>query len=222
VVKQIYIKLNENPKKVKLFFIVFYSVGIVGMLLPSLKELFKALIPFALLISILTVAVFHSGKWDLKTVMVFLFIFLSGFFIEVAGVTTGLIFGNYTYGNTLGLQIFDTPLIIGMNWLLLSYVSHTALSNYKTNVFVKVITAAFLMVIYDLVLEQVAPALDMWQWENSGVPLQNYFSWFIISIVFQSLLNVTGINTSNRFAAFIFIVQFLFFLAITIGNLLIH
>jgi putative membrane protein len=37
--------------------------------------------------------------------------------LEVVGVKTGLIFGEYKYGSTLGIKLFEVPLIIGFNWV---------------------------------------------------------------------------------------------------------
>jgi putative membrane protein len=45
---------------------------------------------------------------------------VAGFFIEAIGVNTGLIFGNYVYKTTLGWKFLETPLIIGVNWILLT------------------------------------------------------------------------------------------------------
>ena len=53
----------------------------------------------------------------LKTILV---VFIIGYFIEVLGVRFKFIFGEYFYGETLGLKILNTPLIMGVNWLSLS------------------------------------------------------------------------------------------------------
>ena len=43
--------------------------------------------------------------------------FLWGLLAEIIGVQTGILFGSYAYGETLGLKIFGAPLVIGLNWV---------------------------------------------------------------------------------------------------------
>ena len=68
------------------------------------------------------------------------------------------------------------------------------------------------MVVYDIVLEQVAPKIDMWKWDNDFIPLQNYLAWFFIAIAFHSFIKILKVNTENALARLILICQFLFFL----------
>ncbi|HQG57357.1 MAG TPA: carotenoid biosynthesis protein, partial [Bacteroidales bacterium] len=67
------------------------------------------------------------------------------------------------------------------------------------------------MLAYDIVLEQVAPKMDMWSWHNSEVPLRNYIAWYIIAFSFVLILKAFRIKTSNPLSAILFICQFLFF-----------
>jgi putative membrane protein len=136
--------------------------------------------------------------------------------IESIGVNTGLIFGEYVYGETLGYQIFETPLIIGMNWLFLVYVSSSLTGKIISGKFISFLFPPVLMVVYDLVLEQVAPDLGMWNWNNEVIPLQNYIAWFVVALLFVLVFRLFNIKTSNKIAPLIFILQFLFFLSLMI------
>jgi bisanhydrobacterioruberin hydratase len=162
---------------------------------------------------------FHEAKWELKTLAAFVLVYISGFVIESVGVNTGLIFGEYIYGKTLGYQIFETPLIIGMNWLFLVYVSSSLTERLNSGRFISFLLPPVLMVIYDLVLEQVAPDLGMWNWKNEVIPLQNYIAWFVVAFIFVLVFGLFNIKTSNKIAPLIFILQFLFFLLLMIFKL---
>lgn len=205
--------IRKNIKITGSILIIFYTVGIVGIANQSTASLFTSLTPFALLLSAFLIAIYHE-KFDLKTIGTFALIYLLGFMSEERGVNTGLIFGNYSYGDTLGIRINGTPLIIGLNWLMLTYLTASIVDNFKLNVFLKIISAALLMLIYDIVLEQLAPKLDMWTWENNVVPIQNYVAWFILAVVFQSVLKIRGITVRNKISTLVFSVQFLFFLTL--------
>jgi len=204
--------IANKQKETKLFFIVFYVVGILGMLIPATYSLFLKLIPFALILSFAGLAMFHPNKWDKKSLAIFFGIFFIGYLIEVVGVNTGLIFGNYQYGNSLGFSILNTPLIIGLNWLFLIYATSSVLEKFKINNLVKISLASVMMVLYDIVLEQVAPKIDMWYWKENHIPLQNYLAWFIVSFFFHSIIKAFKIQTQNKLALLILICQFLFFL----------
>jgi putative membrane protein len=142
---------NLNFKKTAGFFVIFYSVGIAGMLLPFSFPLFVKLIPVALLLSSVALVFFHS-TFNTKTLAVFTFIYLIGFFVEVLGVNTGIIFGNYIYGEGLGTKVFNTPLIIGLNWLLLVYITASVLENKKLLVPIKIILGDAMMLGYDMII----------------------------------------------------------------------
>ncbi len=132
-------------------------------------------------------------------------------FSEVTGVNTGLVFGHYKYGSGLGFKLFETPLLIGVNWLFLTYASASMLRGFKVNQNLVVILAPLLMLAYDLVLEQVAPKMDMWAWQNDVIPLQNYVAWFVIAFIFVALLRIFKINLENRISKVLLACQFVFF-----------
>lgn len=207
--------LDLNFSKTAGFFVVFYIVGIAGMLLPFSFLLFVKLIPVALLLSSIALAFFHK-IFNSKTLLVFISIYIIGFFVEVAGVNTGLIFGDYIYGESLGIKLFNTPLIIGLNWLLLVYITASVLELSKLTMLLKILFGAFLMLGYDLIIEQIAPILDMWTWQNNKVPVKNYVTWFLLALVFHTAIQVFKINTKNKLAPVILVCQILFFLVLLI------
>jgi len=203
-------------REIKIFYAIFYLVGVLGLSFPETRPLFIRLVPFALILGFAGVLLFHEAKWNLKTLTAFFLVYISGFVIESIGVNTGLIFGEYIYGKTLGFQIFETPLIIGMNWLFLVYVSSSLTEKMKSGKFISFLLPPVLMVVYDLVLEQVAPDLGMWNWKNEVIPLQNYIAWFVVAFIFVLVFRLLNIRTSNKIAPMIFILQFLFFLSLMI------
>jgi len=213
--------MNLYPKnklalpEVRKFILIFYIVGLLGFIFPFSKEIFIQITPFALLLSIYLLAVYHT-EYTGKSVLIFVVIFLLGYLIEVAGVNTGLIFGSYKYGNGLGIKLFGAPLLIGLNWLFLTYTAISILQNLKLRSGLTIVLAPLLMVIYDLILEQLAPKMDMWSWQNSVVPLKNYVVWYLTAFIFVSLIKIFKIDTKNPMAALLFLSQFVFFVLLYI------
>jgi putative membrane protein len=66
------------------------------------------------------------------------------------------------------------------------------------------------------VLEQVAPKLDMWYWQDSVAPVQNYIVWYVLSLIFVILLDIFKVDTRNSVAKVIFLCQFIFFIVLYI------
>ncbi|MBK7882949.1 MAG: carotenoid biosynthesis protein [Chitinophagaceae bacterium] len=42
-----------------------------------------------------------------------------GIAVEIIGVKTGFLFGNYSYGIVLGPKIQSVPILIGINWFII-------------------------------------------------------------------------------------------------------
>jgi bisanhydrobacterioruberin hydratase len=205
------LKFKTRIKETKFFFILFYTVGLIGLILPQTFPLFIKLTPIALILSFVCLIIFHEHKIDRKTVLFFLGVFILSFVIELIGVNTGIVFGHYQYGKGLGFKIFNTPLIIGINWLLLVYASANIVGKFKLNYFFMIIAASSLMLVYDIVLEQLSSKLAMWSWKNHTIPFKNYAAWFIIAFLFNLGIKAFKINTENKISPTIFLCQFMFF-----------
>ena len=203
--------LEQHVKFVAAFLAIFYTVGVLGLSFAFSFNYFVKLTPLALLLSFVILLFYHK-RFTIKTGLIFTLIFLIGFGVELIGVQTKMIFGSYIYGDSLGLKILDTPLIIGLNWLLLVYLANSVLNGLKLNTAVKIFFASLILLAYDMILEQVAPLIHMWSWENETVPLQNYLAWFVLALVLSGLLSWGNINLKNRIAPVILICQSLFFI----------
>lgn len=205
-----------HVREVRAFFLLFYSVGVAGLIFPATRDLFRDLITPALLLSFGALLAYQPSLRSRRVLLFFLFVWTAGFLVEMAGVNTGRIFGSYQYGSGLGWKINGTPLMIGINWLLLTLffadlVERTGLRGWESP-----FLAALGMIVYDLLLEQAAPELDMWHWAHDTIPLQNYFSWFLLALIFQLLLKAFRIPVRNPLAPILLLCQFLFFLVLVI------
>ena len=208
--------------EVRKFLLIFYVVGLVGFAIPWTSFLFVELTQWALLLNMFLLVRFHPQKADRKGLLMYLSVFVFGFAVEVIGVNTGMIFGQYTYGDGLGIKVLNTPLLIGVNWLMLSYCWVSVLTSLKVPAFVKALIGAFGMLVYDVVMEQSAPFLDMWYWHLSVIPLQNYVAWFVIALAFQAVFYLFRVIHYNPLAKMVLVCQFLFFAGLAIIQLLGH
>jgi putative membrane protein len=83
----------------------------------------------------------------------------------------------------LGPKIFGVPWLIGVNWALLTYASSSVAKFFSNNRFFAVTIGALLMLGIDVLLEQVAPKFDFWEFEGGVAPLQNYLGWFAVALL---------------------------------------
>ena len=203
--------IRNRPLLVSLFFVVIYTVGVVGLIVPFTKSLLVELTFLVLLITSIALFVFHRSIKPKRDLAVFAIIFLSGIVVEIVGVKTGLIFGSYHYGNSLGPKILGTPIIIGLNWLFLTYAAASISEKISSKTAIQILATPTIMLIYDLVLEQLAQKMDMWYWENSVIPIQNYIAWWVLGFLFAALLKTFKVSTKNPVAPVLITVQFLFF-----------
>jgi putative membrane protein len=210
-IKQI---LLREELKVRLFLVIFYATGIAGFMVPAARDLFLKLTPMAILLSFAAILFFHQSLYDKKTIIAFSAVIIGTWGIESSGVSTGIIFGSYTYGSGLGIKFLNTPLLIGLNWLLLIYTTSCITEGYKIHPGLKILISSLLMVLYDYIIENVARDLDMWSFERGMPPVKNYIAWFVIAVLIHFLFNLAGIKTTNRIAPFIFVLQSLFFMSL--------
>lgn len=187
-----------------------YSAGVIGLNASFSRELFVALIPFNLLVTSLILFLFHR-PWNVTFALILFSIGLTGWMAEWFGTSTGLLFGNYQYGNALGFKVLETPILIGLNWVLLSYTVWNMLTFYRLRFAVRIIMAIVVMVTLDIFIEPVAMDTEMWSWKNDTVPLQNYIGWAGVSLIVFLIWSLFKETEENPLAAPIILLQFLFF-----------
>ncbi len=203
--------LVQQKLNTTVLFGLFYSIGVIGLVIPHTQPLFGMLLPFALLLSFVAILLFHKALNSSGTRIVIISIMLISYLVEVIAVNTGLIFGNYEYGPGLGFKVFETPLMIGINWAMLIYCSASLTEKLRLPVGLQIFLASILVLLYYIILEMVAPRLDMWYRSGNTVPFQNYLVWFLLALFFHGLVKWRKVKTANPLAPAIFICQIVFF-----------
>ena len=174
------------------------------------------LTPATLLLTGLIV-LFYSYKSSTNNFLLWAaFTYIITFILEVVGVKTGLIFGEYNYGSTLGIKLFDVPLIIGFNWVFVILGSISISKLITSNIFLSSIISALIAFIFDLILEPIAIKLDYWSWSEGIIPLQNYLAWFVIALISALGFNYLKVKVNSKISLHYLLVQFIFFVILLI------
>lgn len=206
---------NVSTDIIQRFIWIFYSIGIVGIGIPGTREFFTYLIPFAFLVAL--VVLFIADRSDQRRFFPFaVALFFTAYIVELIGVNTGIIFGDFSFGRTLGPRIFNTPISIGLIWIILVYCATIIVSQFTDNSYFISFLATVLMVVFDMVLEGPAGILDMWNWDWAHIPMQNFLAWFVISWIFTGSLQLWRVELKNPVAGTLFAAQFVFFLILNL------
>lgn len=191
----------------------FFTFGALGHIYAPTRFLTVKLTPWVLLLFGGLVLVLGTGLK--KKIMLWCAgTYFFAFFMEVAGVHSGLVFGRYYYGTALGPRLLAVPLIIGLNWVLVVMAAADLGRRATGNSFAAALTAGAVTVIFDYPLEIVAVKLDYWQWLDPAVPVQNYLAWFFISMIAALIYNLFVRERPRPVVVHYLFVQFLFFVVL--------
>jgi len=208
--------------------VVFHVIGLLGLLFFD-KAFFIAATPYNLLLSFILLIWTQRDKNKSFFIFLLITVFI-GLAVELIGIKTGLLFGDYTYGKTLGFSIKNLPLLIGINWFIIIYccgvsihtllmkaINRIALDTGKSPMVIKalsvIIDGAILALLFDWLMEPIAVKLNYWKWNGNGtIPMKNYICWFAISLLLLTVFNFSKFNKQNYFAINLLLIQVMFFL----------
>lgn len=208
--------------------ILFHTIGLFGMIFFKSTD-FVLTTPLNLLLMAGLLFYTHEKK-NVAFLSFFVICVLTGIVVEVIGTSTGMLFGNYSYGKVLGPGIYKVPFIIGINWFIMMYCCGATINRLLTKIIEKLtanssvatrevqvisvaVDGALLAVFFDWLMEPVAVKLGYWTWLGNGeIPFYNYVSWFLISMVLLFLFKIMPFRKSNKFAVNLFLIQAMFFL----------
>lgn len=201
---------NKRLIIAKIVVVALYGVGVIGLTLPQYREYFLMLTPAQLLATLVLLLGFHRG-WSEAFPIFAAAAFWLGFGAELIGIHTGYIFGDYVYGPTLGPMLWQVPIIIGVNWFILVYITGAVFDKVTDNDFYAALLGATAMIVMDYIMEPVAVALDMWYWKFEVIPPSNYLTWFAVAFLIHFIYRKGNFEKGNPLAAFVLIGMTLFF-----------
>lgn len=219
-------ELSENIQYIFLY--IFLLLGGLWHYLDVFQSVMNTIAGGILIVlSIINVVKFYNKNEDtLDTGKYFIFVIVvifGGFILEYYGVKTGVIFGNYIYGDNLIPQIDGVPVAIGFAWIMVLITSKSLLGVffkkfYKLNVFIQSIFIALYMTVFDVFMEPAAIELGYWSWFDGIPTLRNYIAWFVFGYIFALIgfaLKVLD-KKDSKFSVHTFYAQLLYFLMITL------
>jgi putative membrane protein len=145
-------------------------------------------------LSALAFALVHGGlHYRLRGILVFAGIcVVVGNISENLSVATGFPFGHYYFEELMGPKLFHVPVLLGLAYIGMAYVSWTLarlivgatqMPVAGTRIIALPLVASFIMVAWDLAQDPVwGTVLHGWAWLDGGpwfgVPISNYLGWY--------------------------------------------
>ncbi|MGF2413423.1 carotenoid biosynthesis protein [Ferruginibacter sp.] len=206
--------------------ILFHAIGFIGIVFFKSNFILQSTAVNLLLMFGLLIWTQHN-----KNYFFWLFLLIAvaiGIAVEIIGVNTKLLFGDYSYGDVLGYKIKNVPLIIGVNWFVIIYCCgvsiHTLLVKAIDKVAIDtatkpmtlkalsvIVDGATLAVFFDWLMEPAAVQLGYWKWAGD-IPFYNYLCWFLVSMILLTAFHFFKFNKQNKFAIHLLMIQVMFFL----------
>lgn len=202
--------IAKNKIFISIFIVWLFNIsGIIGIL-SSYSDWFLGLTPLNLLIYLLLIT-WNLENFSTKFLIAFSIPFFIGFITEFLGVNYGLLFGNYSYGENLGVKIGGVPLMICVNWAVLTIITADVSSFIHESKIICSLLGGLFMMILDIIIEVSAPRFDFWEFENNSIPLKNYIAWFVIGSIAHYLYHHFKIKTNKKISIHIFVAVIIFF-----------
>lgn len=190
---------------------IYYTVGMVMLVQGGKESGLIDLTPFTIIITSVLLLLNHEF-WTKSIVLTLFLIAILGLSIEIIGVNFGIPFGDYSYSSVLGIKLFETPILIGLNWLMLVYSMVMVIHRFVKSIWLKAIIAGIALVGLDILIEPVAINWNMWTWKKSDVPIQNYLTWGVVAFILSLILSYRlKTNNKNRIALWVILCQVVFF-----------
>ncbi len=205
--------LNNKINFILSQLILIHLIGVIGLNSSKTRELFEHISSLNLLLAALIIFYFEKHKNTSLYIYIFI-VFIIGMSAEIIGVHTQKLFGEYYYTNTLGFSILKVPLIIGINWVVLTYCTAKITNQFlNKHTFLNIVIGAILMVLLDVLLEFFAVKHQLWIWKDRTYPsIQNFAGWFFVSLLTHSTFRFLVKKTENKIAIYYFIILVFFLL----------
>jgi len=202
--------LKNNQINISIFIVwLFHISAIIGITL-GYQNWFVSKTPINLLVQA-SLLLYYFPVSSIKKWLIFGICFFAGMFVEAIGVQNSFLFGSYYYGENLGFKLFDVPLLIGINWAILVFITAAIAIRFSNNLLIKIIIGATLMVGLDFMMEGVAPIFDFWYFTEGHPPLRNFVTWFLVAAFLHFVFQYFKLNGNFKFALHLYLAQLVFF-----------
>ncbi len=155
----------------------------------------------------------YHKKWNLENLLYWTGLVFFGFAMEMVAAKTNMLYGEYSFGPSLGPKVAGVPYAVGFYWLMLSYSSACAAAKMKLqSTQVRTVVAATLQTSLAMLIFQLAVKLKFWSIAvHEQSQIRYALVYFGFALVLQSIFGRLKIDASNKIAPYVYMLLWVFF-----------
>lgn len=126
-----------------------------------------------------------------------------GLLAEAVGLATGLPFGEYRYGDTLGAAVLGVPLVVPAAWTMMAYPALlvgrrlASAAGRTTSRATVTLLGAWALATWDVFLDPQMVEAGHWWWLDPtptlpgvpGIPVSNFVGWLLVAVLMTAALD---------------------------------
>jgi uncharacterized membrane protein len=215
--------------------VVLYAAARVAQAFPDQVPL-AALAAAHVLLPLLFALIHGAQVYRIRGILIFTALCLVvGNLLENMSIVTGFPFGRYHFTDVMGPKLFYVPLLLGLAYVGMGYLSWTLARLILggvhepligSRILTRPLVAAFLMVAWDLSTDPIWSNLARgWVWHDGGpyfgVPLSSFLGWYLtVYLIYQGFaLYLRGRPASRPLSPAFWRLAVLMYGICAIGNL---
>lgn len=104
--------------------------------------------------------------------------------------------GAYAYHPAFLWQVAGVPLVIGLDWAVLYFLTGRLAQNFQPSLWRQPLLMALIALNFDLLMDPVMTDLGFWRWQIDsgtewfGVPYSNFFGWLAVIWTFAAFMQI--------------------------------
>lgn len=184
-------------------YIILGILFLLGLFSPSFIQLFEQFSLPSWSIPVFAISLYLpfwaaiSSKISKYELIPILLVAVLSFGYELLSINFGFPYGTFVYGDLMGgLKIFgQVPLTLPLIYLPMVIGSVIISKELGLSKFMTIILASILLSLLDIVIDPSLTREGIWTWTGSllginiyQVPIQNFFGWFLTSLLSTSIL----------------------------------
>lgn len=193
---------------------LIYMTSLVGFITPHQQAWYLFYTPFFILLNALFLILYHPQKG--KDLLQYMGLSMGiGFLVELVALQIGNLYGQYTFGSSLGPTALGVPFIMPIYWFMLAYSSACLAAKVPTqNNWLVQSIGTILMISLTFAIQQVAQSLQFWTLEGNSSIAFVFGFYVLVSFGLQYLFSRLKLDVSNPMALYVYGGLLLFFLGV--------
>lgn len=193
---------------------IIYMASLVGFTTPHQQAWYLYYTPYFILLNAFLLFVYHK-EWNKSMVYFGAATLLLSFSIETLAIQTNNIYGNYSFGKTLGFSLLGVPLVLPIYYLVNSLSTACIVDKFPLkNIWLQSSMGALMMIVLTGFIHQVASPLDFWFIEGEHASFRFLTVSFLVGFVLQYLFLRLKISTKNPMAVYVYGGLLIFFVGV--------